>query len=85
MSVRNLAAESKKRQFQAGRQQIIGDLLHGQYSNPVRVIAYCGGLVADVSEDVAHELQRSCAEMGRDLPSSLEEFVAKYQGQHRAE
>jgi len=27
---------------------------------------------------------RGCAEEARDLPSSLEEFVDRYQGQHRA-
>jgi large subunit ribosomal protein L30 len=59
---------------------------NGQYSNPVRVIAFntAEGWSRDVSEDVPHELHRRCAEQARDLPSSLEQFVDRYQGQHRA-
>ena len=65
---------------------VLADLLDGQYSNPVRVIAFntAEGWSRDVSEDVAHELHRRCAEQARDLPSSLEQFVDRYQGQHRA-
>jgi hypothetical protein len=61
---------------------IIAGLLDGQYSNPVRVIAFntAEGWSRDVSADVAHELRRFCAEMGRDLPSSLQQFLAGYQG-----
>src|SRR6266550_2099045 len=45
---------------------VIADLLDRQYSNPVRVIAFntAEGWSRDVSEDVAHELRRFCAEMG---------------------
>jgi len=65
---------------------VLADLLDGQYSNPVRVIAFntAEGWSRDVSEDVAHELRRRCAEQARDLPSSLEQFVDRHQGQHRA-
>src|SRR6267142_456453 len=65
---------------------VIAYLLDGQYSSPVRVIAFntAEGWSRDVSENVAHELRRRCAEEARDLPSSLEEFVDHYQGQHRA-
>ena len=65
---------------------VIADLLDGQYSNPVRVVGFntAEGWSRDVSEDVARELSRRCAEEARDLPSSLEEFVDRYQGQHRA-
>ena len=61
---------------------VLADLLDGQYSNPVRVIAFntAEGWSRDVSEDVAHELRRRCAEQARDLPSSLEQFVDRYQG-----
>jgi hypothetical protein len=64
---------------------VLADLLDGQYSNPVRVIAFntAEGWSRDVSEDVAHELRRRCAEQARDLPSSLEQFVDRYQGQYR--
>ena len=65
---------------------VLADLLDGQYSNPVRVVSFntAEGWSRDVSEDVAHELRRRCAEQARDLPSSLEQFVDRYQGQHRA-
>jgi hypothetical protein len=58
-------------------------LLDGQYSNPVRVVAFntAQGWSKEVSEDVAHELRRRCAEQDRDLPSSLEQFVDLYQAQ----
>ena len=67
-------------------ESVVADLLDGQYSNPIRVIAFntAEGWSRDVSEDVAHELHRRCAEQARDLPSSLEEFVDRYQDQHRA-
>jgi hypothetical protein len=63
---------------------VLADLLDNQYSNPIRIIAFntAEGWSRDVSEDVAHELQRRCAEQARDLPSSLEQFVDRYQSQH---
>ena len=66
-------------------ESVVADLLDGQYSNPIRVIAFntAEGWSRDVSEDVAHELHRRCAEQARDLPLSLEQFVDHYQGQHR--
>jgi hypothetical protein len=41
---------------------VIQDLLSGQYSNPIRVIAFntTEHWSEDVSEDVAHELRRRC-------------------------
>jgi len=64
---------------------VLADLLDGQYSNPIRVTAFntAEGWSRDVSEDVAHELRRRCAEQARDLPSWLEQFVDRYQGQDR--
>src|SRR6266446_6927958 len=61
---------------------VIADLLDGQDSNPVRVIAFntAEGWSRDVSEDVAHELRRFCAEMGRDLPAFLQEFPERQEG-----
>ena len=61
---------------------VIADLLDRQYSNPVRVIAFntAEGWSRDVSEDVAHELRRFCAEMGRDLPAFLQEFPERQEG-----
>jgi hypothetical protein len=66
-------------------EKVLADLLDDQYSNPIRVIAFntAEGWSRDVSEGVAHELRRRCAEQARDLPSSLEQFFDRYQGQHR--
>src|SRR6266404_6694268 len=65
---------------------VIADLLDGQYSNPVRVIAFntAQGWSRDVSEDIAHELRQRCADQMRELLSSLEDFVNRYQDQYRA-
>ena len=63
-------------------EKVLADLLDDQYSNPIRVIAFntAEGWSRDVSEDVAHELRRRCAEQARDLPSSLEQFVDREPG-----
>src|SRR5258706_16190904 len=43
---------------------VVADLLDGQYSNPVRVVGFntAEGWSRDVSEDVAREVRRRCAE-----------------------
>jgi hypothetical protein len=64
---------------------VIVDLLDGQYSIPVRVIAFntAEHWSADVSEDIAFELRRRCDLADRDLPESVREFVERYAGQSR--
>ena len=61
---------------------VIADLLDGQYRRPVRVIAFntAEGWSRDLSEDVAHELRRRCANQERELPGSVEPFVGRYEG-----
>ena len=56
---------------------VINDLLEGQYSNPVRVIAFnlSEGWVRDVSEAIARKLRQRCADEGRELPDSLRQLV----------
>ena len=68
----------------ANLETVLTDLLDGQYGNPVRVIGFnaAEGWSRDVSEDVAYELSRRCAERARDLPSFLVEFVARHHGTH---
>jgi len=58
---------------------VIADLLDGQYSSPVRVIAFntAEGWSRDVSEAIARELRRRCADQMRDLPAFLQEFVER--------
>ena len=61
---------------------VISDLLEGQYSNPVRVIAFnlSEGWVCDVSEAIARKLRQRCADEGRELPDSLHQFVEQAAG-----
>jgi hypothetical protein len=55
---------------------LIRHLLEGQYSNPVRVVAFntAEGWSRDVSEDVADELRERFADRG-ETPASLLEFL----------
>ena len=56
---------------------VINDLLEGQYSNPVRVIAFnlSEGWVRDVCEAIARKLRERCAGDDRELPDSLQQLV----------
>lgn len=62
----------------------IAALLEGQFSNPIRVIAFniAEHWTQDVSEDLAHELRRRCDLQLRDVPSSIQDFVEHHEG-HR--
>jgi hypothetical protein len=64
----------------ADRQAIIGDLLEGQYSNPVRIVAFntAENLSRDVSEDIALELDRRLAVENRDVAPEIEEFLQRH-------
>jgi hypothetical protein len=61
---------------------VIQDLVSGQYSDPIRVIAFntAERWSQDVSEDVAHELRRRCDLQLRDVPSSIQDFVERHEG-----
>ena len=61
---------------------IIQDLLTGQYSDPMRVVAFntAEGWSQDVSEDVAQELRRRCDLQSNDVPSSVQAFVERHAG-----
>jgi len=61
----------------------VADMLDGQFKNPVRVVGFntAEGWSRDVSEDVAHEVRQRCADQGRLLPDSLEQFVHRHPGQ----
>jgi hypothetical protein len=64
---------------------VITDLLSGQYTDPVRVIAFntAERWSQDVSEDVAHELRRRCDLQMSDPPSNLQDFIERHEGHHR--
>jgi hypothetical protein len=61
------------------------DLLDGQYNNPVRVIAFntAERWSEDASEDVAHEIRRRCDLQMRDVPSTVQSFVERHEGDLR--
>ena len=60
---------------------VMANLLEGQFSNPVRVVAFntADGWSRDVSEVVALELRVRCANQGRELPESLRQFVERHE------
>ena len=60
---------------------VITNLLDGRFSNPISVVAFntAEGWSRDVSEEVAQILTQRCAEQRRDLVSSVQEFVDRYQ------
>jgi hypothetical protein len=61
---------------------VIGDLLTGQYKNPIMVVSFnvAEGWSRDVSADVAKELRLRCDLQLRDVPSSIEDFVQRHEG-----
>ena len=69
----------------ADLETLIQNLLSGEYSNPIRVIAFntAERWSEDVSEDVAHELRRRCDEQMRDIPAPLQDFTDRYEGRYR--
>jgi hypothetical protein len=64
------------------REIVITDLMTGQYSNPVRVVAFntAEGWSRDLSEEIADELLRWYAEQDREVPPSLEDFIERHGG-----
>jgi hypothetical protein len=60
---------------------VIQDLLTGQDTNPIRVIAFntAERWPDDVSEDIAHELRRRCDLQMRDVPFFPQDFVDRYE------
>ena len=59
-----------------GRESLIGDLLAGEYINPVRIVAFntAEGWSRDVTIDIADELRRRWVELD-EVPPSVREFV----------
>jgi hypothetical protein len=67
---------------EADLETTITDLLSGQYSDPVRVVAFniSEHWAEDASEDVAREIMRRLDLAGGALPSSLVAFVDSHVG-----
>jgi hypothetical protein len=64
---------------------IIQDLLSGQFSNPIRVVAFntAERWSEDVSEDVAVELRRRCDLQMREIPASICDFMEQHESRDR--
>jgi hypothetical protein len=64
---------------------IITDLMSGQFNDPVRVVAFntLEHWSADVSEDIATEIQTRCDIEGVVVPEHIHDFVASYTGPAR--
>jgi hypothetical protein len=62
------------------REIVITDLMTGQYSNPVRVVAFntAEGWSRDMSEEIADELMRWYAKQDREVPPRLEDFIERH-------
>jgi len=63
---------------------IIQDLLTGQYSNPIRIVAFntAERWSEDVSVEIAQELRRRCDLQMRDIPFFLQDFTDRYEGRY---
>ena len=70
---------------EADLETTITDLMSGQYSDPVRVVAFntAEHWAEDVSQDVAREIQRRVDLDGDDLPFSIDAFIEMHAGPSR--
>ena len=64
----------------ADLENTIKDLISGQFNEPIRVISFntAERWSADVSSDIAEEIQRRYDVMGQPVPLHLQEFVESY-------
>jgi hypothetical protein len=65
---------------QTDRETIITDLIDGQYSNPVRVVAFntAEGWSRDVSEDIADELVVRLGRIDEDVLTGIQDFIDRH-------
>src|SRR5215472_1722593 len=61
-------------------EDVVDDVLTGQFNAPVRVVAFntAEGWAHDVSEDVAREVAKCAVDEGRSLDPGVRRFVARY-------
>ena len=64
---------------------VIHDLIAGQYSDPIRVVAFntAEHWADDVSSDIAEEIRRRFDAAYEDLPSTVGAFVERHAGQEK--
>jgi hypothetical protein len=69
------------------RETVIRDMLEGQYSNPVCVVSFntTEGWSRDASDDIADALRRRCELEHRGPPSSIEEFLERFDRRDRSQ
>ena len=62
------------------RESVITDLMQGQYSDPVRIVAFntAKDWSRDVSEEIADEIAARCWRDGFDVPPYLGGFVDRH-------
>ena len=65
----------------ANRARVIQDLLDGQYEEPVRIVVFntAEGWSRDVTDDIARELRKRCADRG-EIPARLQDFLDDHGG-----
>jgi hypothetical protein len=70
---------------EADLETTVNDLTSGQYSDPVRVVAFntAEHWSEDTSEDVAREIMRRLDLAGHELPASTAAFVDRHLGPDR--
>lgn len=58
----------------------IQDLISGQFNDPIRVVSFntAERWSADVSEDIAREIQRRHDIIGEPVPAHLQDFIDSY-------
>jgi hypothetical protein len=67
---------------QTDRETVITDLMDGQCSNPIRVVAFntTEGWSRDVSEEIADELRQRLGVEDREIPPVLADFIDRHGG-----
>ena len=65
---------------EADRAAVVRDLLRGQYSAPVRVVAFntAEGWAHDVSEEIADEVAQAYATHEENIPTGLQDFIDRH-------
>jgi hypothetical protein len=74
------AFTARPRIERADLETVISDLTTGQFSNPVRVVAFntLEHWAKDVSADIAEEIRTRCDIEGNDVPEHIRDFVENY-------
>jgi hypothetical protein len=64
------------------RETVITELMDGQFSNPVRVVAFntAEGWSRDVSGEIADELRQRLSAQDSEIPPDLEDFIDRHGG-----